>query len=46
MPKTNPTLEDIEQIKKSKGNLSASAVQRSIILVGVDYKKNYGMINL
>lgn len=28
MPKTKLTLEDIEEIKKSKGNLSASEVQR------------------
>ena len=28
MPKTNLTLEDIEQIKKSKGNISASEMQR------------------
>ena len=28
MPKANLTLEDIEQIKKSKGKLSASEVQR------------------
>ena len=44
MPKTKLTLEDIEQIKKSKGNLSASEVQRKYN-IGVDYK-HYGMIKL